>query len=161
MLPADLDERGGLQFVQRVGRGLAVDAEALGDVLVREAVNRIPVCFPQEQRGDAPAYAFEDGVFELALGFEDAPAEGFEDAAGDLRLPDQEATVPVVLMQHPDGGPRTREWDSELGFINLMQGADPRVRTGEAWYQGDRAIGGVTLPPFGRHAVNLHRALAQ
>ena len=60
------------------------------------------------------------------------------------RLPDQDAAVPVVLMQHPDGGPRTREWDTELGFINLMQGADPRVRVGEAWYPGDRTVGGVT-----------------
>lgn len=72
------------------------------------------------------------------------------------RLPDQDAAVPVVLMQHPDGGPRTREWDTELGFINLMQGADPRVRAGEAWYPGDRSVGGVTDDPE-QVVVQVHR----
>lgn len=60
------------------------------------------------------------------------------------RVPDRDGPVPVMLMQHPDGGPRSREWDPELGFINLMQGADPRPRPGHPWYPGDRAIGGVT-----------------
>jgi hypothetical protein len=60
------------------------------------------------------------------------------------RLPDQDQPTPVILMAHPEGGPREREWDPELGFINLMQGADPVRRAGVAWYPGDRAIGGVT-----------------
>lgn len=72
------------------------------------------------------------------------------------RLPDQNAAIPVVLMQHPDGGPRAREWDTELGFINLMQGADPRLRDGQAWYPGDRAVGGVVDHPE-RVVVEVHR----
>ena len=49
-------------------------------------------------------------------------------------------------MQHPDGGPRSRDWDRELGFINLMQGRDPST-TSAVPYPGDRAIGGVTEDP--------------
>lgn len=63
------------------------------------------------------------------------------------RLPDQEREVPVILMRHPDGGPRRRDWDPELGFVNLMQGPDPRPRPGEPTYPGDRALGGVTDDP--------------
>lgn len=63
------------------------------------------------------------------------------------RLPNQEVLVPVILMQQPNGGPRSREWDSELGFINLMQGRDPGKATGPNAYPGDRAIGGVASDP--------------
>ncbi len=63
------------------------------------------------------------------------------------RLPDPDQLAPVMLMQHPDGGPRRREWDPELGFVNLMQGADPRTKPGQPWYPGDRAIGGVAEDP--------------
>ena len=62
------------------------------------------------------------------------------------RLPEQTRTIPVILMQHPDGGPRSRDWDRELGFINLMQGRDPST-TSAIPYPGDRAIGGVTEDP--------------
>lgn len=55
--------------------------------------------------------------------------------------------IPTILMQHPDGGPRAREWDAELGFVNLLQGADPRRRPGEPWYPGDRAVGGALENP--------------
>jgi Z1 domain len=71
------------------------------------------------------------------------------------RLPgDQE--VPVLLMQHPDGGARTREWDVELGFINLFQGADPVQRPGVPAYPGDRAMGDVDTHPE-RVVVQVHR----
>lgn len=102
MFASDADERVGLQLVEGVGGGLAVDAEALGDVLVREAVHLVAVGLSQQQRGDAPAYALEDRVFELALGFEDAPPEGFEDAARDLRLRQQEAVEDGAV--HRDDG---------------------------------------------------------
>ena len=63
------------------------------------------------------------------------------------RLPGQDAPVPVILMQQPNGGPRSREWDSELGFINLMQGRDAGRSAGPNAYPGDRAIGGVLGDP--------------
>jgi hypothetical protein len=73
------------------------------------------------------------------------------------RLPQQGSSlVPVIVMQHPEGGPRTREWDSELGFVNLMQGPDPVRRAGQPWYPGDRAIGGVVDDPE-QVVVQLHR----
>lgn len=72
------------------------------------------------------------------------------------RLPDQDAAIPVVLMQHPDGGPRSRDWDSELGFVNLLQGPDLGQPSGRSWYPGDRAIGGVTTNPE-QVVVQVHR----
>ncbi len=75
------------------------------------------------------------------------------------RLPQQGRTVPLILMEHPDGGPRSREWDQELGFINLMQGSDPVRKVGEAWYPGDRAIGGVTEDPE-QVVVQVHRVIS-
>ena len=66
------------------------------------------------------------------------------------------ALTPLLLMEHPEGGPRQREWDPELGFINLMQGADPVRRPGQPWYPGDRAIGGVTEDPE-QVVVQVHR----
>lgn len=72
------------------------------------------------------------------------------------RLPEQGRPVPVILMEHPDGGPRSREWDPELGFINLMQGSDPVRRAGTPWYPGDRAIGGVVEDPE-QVVVQIHR----
>lgn len=71
------------------------------------------------------------------------------------RLPDQGQIVSVLLLALPDGGPRTREWDSELGFINLFQGADPVQRSGTPWYPGDRAVGGV-LNDVEKLVVQVH-----
>ncbi len=64
--------------------------------------------------------------------------------------------IPVILMEHPDGGPRAREWDLELGFVNLLQGADPRRRTGQPWYPGDRAVGGALENPD-QIVIQVHR----
>ncbi|WP_183061757.1 Z1 domain-containing protein [Motilibacter peucedani] len=75
------------------------------------------------------------------------------------RQPDQSQQTPVVLMQHPDGGPRTREWDVELGFVNLMQGADTRRRPDVPFYEGDRAVGGVREDPS-RVVIQVHRVIS-
>jgi hypothetical protein len=56
------------------------------------------------------------------------------------RLDDQAQTVPVVLMQQPEGGPRERRWDDELGFVNLFQGPDVIERAGADFYRGDRNL---------------------
>jgi hypothetical protein len=72
------------------------------------------------------------------------------------RLPDQDTEIPVLLMQHPDGGPRSRDWDSELGFVNLLQGPDLGLPAGRSWYPGDRAIGGVATNPE-QVVVQVHR----
>jgi hypothetical protein len=65
------------------------------------------------------------------------------------------ANIPVMLMRHPEGGPREREWDPELGFVNLLQGADPTIRSGKPFYPGDRALGGVDEHPD-RVVVQVH-----
>jgi hypothetical protein len=61
------------------------------------------------------------------------------------RVNDQDQSIPVMLLQQPDGGPRERSWDPELGFINLFQGPDPVIREGQPFYPGDR-----NLFPFDR-----------
>jgi hypothetical protein len=71
------------------------------------------------------------------------------------RLPGADDEVSVMLLRHPDGGPRMRDWDAELGFVNLLQGADPRPRAGQAFYPGDRALGGVAENPE-RVVVQVH-----
>lgn len=63
------------------------------------------------------------------------------------RLPKQSALVPLMLLERPEGGPRLREWDVELGFINLMQGPDLGQPSTRSWYPGDRNIGGVDVDP--------------
>jgi hypothetical protein len=73
-----------------------------------------------------------------------------------VRVPDMGEEIPVILMEHPGGGPRDREWDAELGFVNLMQGADPQKGPGSDWYPGDRAIGGVQDNPE-RVILQVHR----
>ena len=72
------------------------------------------------------------------------------------RLPYQVADIPVLLMQHPDGGPRSRDWDSELGFVNLLQGPDLGQPASRPWYPGDRAVGGVVNDPE-QVVVQVHR----
>jgi hypothetical protein len=72
------------------------------------------------------------------------------------RTPDMQ--VPLQLLELPGGGPRTREWDPELGFVNLMQGPDPRPQPGTDPYPGDRAIGGVATDPD-RVVVQIHRVV--
>lgn len=71
------------------------------------------------------------------------------------RMRDQSRTVPIMLMEHPDGGARMRDWDVELGFVNLLQGPDPRAR-GADTYPGDRNIGGVATDPE-QVVVQVHR----
>lgn len=72
------------------------------------------------------------------------------------RQPDSHGPVLVTLMEFPDGGPRLREWDPETGFVNLLQGADPRPRPGAEVYPGDRAVGGADVDPS-RVVVQVHR----
>lgn len=71
------------------------------------------------------------------------------------RQPDTHGPVLVTLMEHPDGGPRQRDWDKETGFINLMQGADPRRSAGAPTYAGDRSVGGADADPS-RIVVQVH-----
>lgn len=71
------------------------------------------------------------------------------------RVSDSARPVPIMLMEHPDGGARTREWDIELGFVNLLQGPDPRAK-GADTYPGDRNIGGVATDPE-QVVVQVHR----
>lgn len=72
------------------------------------------------------------------------------------RMPGQALEVPVILLEHPDGGPRKRDWDSEIGFVNLMQGSDRGPRASTQWYPGDRMIGGVGTDPE-QVVVQVHR----
>lgn len=69
------------------------------------------------------------------------------------RQPAQDDPICLTLMQHPGGGPRSRDWDPSTGFVNLLQGADPRP-SGEI-YRGDRSVGGADQQP-GRIVVQVH-----
>ena len=83
-----------------------------------------------------------------------SPGWAHEDLIALLRRRDSTLT-PVVLLRHPEGGAREREWDAELGFVNLLQGADPSPRVGKPFYPGDRAVGGVDEHPD-RVVVQVH-----
>ncbi len=63
------------------------------------------------------------------------------------RMPGQDKEVPVMLMRHPSGLPRTRTWESTVGFVNLMQGRDTTVVAGKPFYPGDRDVCGVAADP--------------
>jgi hypothetical protein len=84
-----------------------------------------------------------------------SPGWRHDDIVDLLTRTDDGEAVPVILMQLPDRGVRTREWDPELGFINLLQGPDPKPGRGVDPYPGDRAIGGVTTDPD-RTVVQVH-----
>jgi hypothetical protein len=56
------------------------------------------------------------------------------------RVRDQTAPVNVVYMASETGGPRTRRWDPELGFVNLFQGADLDYPGNPDSYPGDRHL---------------------
>ena len=60
------------------------------------------------------------------------------------RQEDLDIPIQVLLMELSEGVPRIRDWDSELGFINLFQGEDVISVPGKPFYQGDRKV------PFGR-----------
>ena len=59
------------------------------------------------------------------------------------RQENQEQLVTVILMELEENTPRTRDWDSEVGFINLFQGEDVVAIPGKPFYSGDRKV------PFG------------
>jgi hypothetical protein len=59
------------------------------------------------------------------------------------RQEDLDIPIQVLLMELSEGVPRIRDWDSELGFINLFQGEDVISVPGKLFYQGDRKV------PFG------------
>jgi hypothetical protein len=56
--------------------------------------------------------------------------------------------VDVILLELEENVPRIRDWDSELGFINLFQGEDVVSVPGKPFYHGDRAV------PFGKDDDN-------
>lgn len=59
------------------------------------------------------------------------------------RQEDLDQPIQVLLMELSEREPRVRDWDSELGFINLFQGEDVVSVPGKSYYQGDRKV------PFG------------
>lgn len=71
------------------------------------------------------------------------------------RHPHQGAPVNVVYLERPDGQPRDRAWDNELGLGNLLQGPDPGVG-GSALYPGDRNLFDHELDPLAVE-VQVHR----
>ena len=54
-----------------------------------------------------------------------------------------ELPVKVILMELSQNNPRSRDWDNELGFVNLFQGEDVVAVPGKPFYPGDRKV------PFG------------
>jgi hypothetical protein len=59
----------------------------------------------------------------------------------------------VLFLERPDGQPRDRAWDSELGLGNLLQGPDP---AGAATYPGDRNLFDRDASPLAVE-VQVHR----
>lgn len=56
------------------------------------------------------------------------------------RQEDQQMLVKVILLELEPGVARIRDWDQELGFINLFQGEDVVAVPGKAFYPGDRKV---------------------
>lgn len=56
------------------------------------------------------------------------------------RQEDPEVLIKVLLMELSFNVPRVRDWDSELGFVNLFQGEDLVNVPGKPFYPGDRKI---------------------
>ncbi len=54
-----------------------------------------------------------------------------------------ELPIKVILMELSENQPRLRDWDEELGFVNLFQGEDVVSVPGKPFYLGDRKV------PFG------------
>ena len=71
------------------------------------------------------------------------------------RHPNQQAPVRVVYLERPDGQPRDRGYDPELGLSNLLQGPDPVRREG-SFYPGDRALFDHEKDPLSVE-VQVHR----
>ncbi len=71
------------------------------------------------------------------------------------RHPHQHTSVRVVYLERPDGQPRDRGWDPELGLSNLLQGPDP-VRRADSFYPGDRALFDHEQDPLSVE-VQVHR----
>ena len=59
------------------------------------------------------------------------------------RQENQNIPIKVILLELAANKPRLRDWDSELGFINLFQGEDVVKIPGKPFYLGDRKV------PFG------------
>lgn len=59
------------------------------------------------------------------------------------RQENSELPVKVILMELSENTPRVRDWDNELGFVNLFQGEDLVSIPGKPFYLGDRKV------PFG------------
>ena len=72
------------------------------------------------------------------------------------RHPHQDQPVSVVLMEEPDGQPRIRKWDPNIGFINLFQGRDNIGPSGSVGYAGDRTVPGIEKTPD-QIALQVHR----
>lgn len=69
------------------------------------------------------------------------------------RHPHPQAAARIVYLERPDGQPRDRAWDSELGLGNLLQGPDPG---GASRYPGDRNLFDHEADPLGVE-VQVHR----
>lgn len=72
------------------------------------------------------------------------------------RHPHREQPVRVVLMEEPEGQPRTRKWDPNTGFVNLFQGRDNAGPSGTLGYAGDRSVPDIETTPD-QIALQVHR----
>ncbi|HEV2891461.1 MAG TPA: Z1 domain-containing protein, partial [Frankiaceae bacterium] len=86
-----------------------------------------------------------------------SPGWRHEDILHALRRHPTQGPVDVLLMED-DGGPRTRKWDDETGFVNLFQGKDVRQVAGRPFYPGDRAVPHLDTDPD-KVAIQIHRVV--
>ena len=72
------------------------------------------------------------------------------------RYPHAEQPVTVLLMEEPEGVPRVRYWDEQIGFVNLFQGRDNASPDPSTEYPGDRQIPNIKKQPD-QLVLQIHR----
>lgn len=82
-----------------------------------------------------------------------SPGWRHDDIIDHLSRMSADMTVPILLMDDQNDGPRSRKWD-ELGFVNLFQGRDGSGQPDG--YIGDRAVPPDDTTPV---AVQVHYAI--
>ncbi|GAA3538390.1 hypothetical protein AFL01nite_13340 [Aeromicrobium flavum] len=62
----------------------------------------------------------------------------------------------TIMLMEDHGGPRTRGWSSELGFVNLFQGRDLKAQPNGDFYPGDRYVESLDTDPD-QIVIQIHR----
>jgi hypothetical protein len=66
--------------------------------------------------------------------------------------------VATIMLMEGDGGPRTRRWEPDFGFVNLFQGHDLKPQLDGSYYPGDREVLDIGSNPD-QIVIQVHRVL--